>query len=471
MNRSILIVICDFLLVSLLAFSTVDINKVAEEGSKPLDRFEISTNQADASGKDLAAVMRLALDDERRDRDRLMGELARAKTSVSANEEQIRTFQKELQSSQQNYVRLTREQNALQGQYGNAQTNIQALTRQLQTVSSEASSSRDRAAAIEEELRKQVEQAAGLQKQIAQLQQSNQTAAVEKQQLATALQVAQTEKKYATAEVAKMEEQVKAERQEKAKLAENVKVLASRSTQLAEEIRENRPLAPNTIFQDFVTNRVAARFDAFRAGLIDTNRRRNTDTVLVTEGTNIFALCHAHDTPFNLSDQAADWDRLTGNLSRNSVELPIQSVGFYFEDPRIVLIPVNQADARKLGSKVYRLSSDPFKFQDAVLVGASQGYYGECGFQIDLSTPEYVKLDRSVLRGLFGQFNPSRGDLVFSKNGELLGIMANNTYCLKLRDFSAIASLRFGQDVSAQRTGNTITRLYAFIEQKPSKLQ
>ena len=30
MNRSILIVICDFLLVSLLAFSTVDINKATD---------------------------------------------------------------------------------------------------------------------------------------------------------------------------------------------------------------------------------------------------------------------------------------------------------------------------------------------------------------------------------------------------------------------------------------------------------
>jgi hypothetical protein len=182
-------------------------------------------------------------------------------------------------------------------------------------------------------------------------------------------------------------------------------------------------------------------------------------------------LCHAHDTPLNLTQQAADWERLTGSLSRNNIELPIRSVAFYFEDPRVVLIPINQAEAQKLGSKVYRLSSDPFKFQDAVLVGASEGYYGECKFQIDLSTPEYVKLDRSVLKGLFGQFNPSRGDLVFSKNGELLGVMANNTYCLKLRDFNAVATLRFGQDVRGQRTGDTLTKLYAFIAQKPSKLQ
>src|SRR5262245_27873310 len=76
MNRSILIVICDFLLVSLLAFSTVDINKATDEGPRNAT-VEIATNQMD-SGKDLAAVMRLALNDERKNRDLLMGELAKA---------------------------------------------------------------------------------------------------------------------------------------------------------------------------------------------------------------------------------------------------------------------------------------------------------------------------------------------------------------------------------------------------------
>ena len=76
-----------------------------------------------------------------------------------------------------------------------------------------------------------------------------------------------------------------------------------------------------------------------------------------------------------------------------------------------------------------------------MLVGADEGYYGECNFQIELSTPQYVKLDRNLLKGLFGKFNPSRGDLVFSRTGELLGIMVNNTYCLTVRDFNAAATI------------------------------
>jgi hypothetical protein len=30
-------------------------------------------------------------------------------------------------------------------------------------------------------------------------------------------------------------------------------------------------------------------------------------------------------------------------------------------------------------------------------------------------------MDRNSLKGLFGKFNPSRSDLVFSRTGELLG--------------------------------------------------
>src|SRR5439155_20748478 len=134
----------------------------------------------------------------------------------------------------------------------------------------------------------------------AQLASSNQLALNEKQRLAGQLQVAEVEKRHATEQVARMQEEVKVEREEKAKLAEGVKALASKSGELTKEIRENRPLAPNTIFNEFVTNRVQARIDASRPGLIGTTRHRETQTVLATDGTNIFALCHVQDTPLSL---------------------------------------------------------------------------------------------------------------------------------------------------------------------------
>jgi len=232
-------------------------------------------------------------------------------------------------------------------------------------------------------------------------------------------------------------------------------------------------LAPNTIFSGFVSNRVEAAISAWRTGLfmMDTRANKTTETVLVTDGTNYFALCHVQDTPLTLWDPGTDWDKLTGTLTWNGAEVPVHSLSFDAADPRVAMIPVSPADARKLGCKVYTFSSDPYKFQDAVLVGASGNYYGQCNFQIEPSTPQYVKLDRSLLKGLFGQFNPSRGDLVFSRTGELLGIMVNNTYCLMIRNFAAAASFPFNQDLSSRHIGGTLSQLYDYLFQLPQRLQ
>jgi hypothetical protein len=193
--------------------------------------------------------------------------------------------------------------------------------------------------------------------------------------------------------------------------------------------------------------------------------------LLVTDGTNVFAICHIGDTPLTLFNPGTDWDSLTGNLTRSRSSIPIRSLCFYLQDPRLVFMPLTAAEVRQIGGKAYTISSDPYKFQDAVLVGATDNYYGECRFQIDPTTPDYVKLDSSFLRGLFGKFNPSRGDLVLSKTGELLGVMANSSYCLMIRDFNPAASFRFGPNTRDQRTGMILSHLYSTVSTMPMKLQ
>ena len=68
-----------------------------------------------------------------------------------------------------------------------------------------------------------------------------------------------------------------------------------------------------------MTNRVEASFDALPHRLARHGRhakRKDTETVLVTDGTNTFALCHVQDTPLTLWDPGTDWEGLTGTLSR-----------------------------------------------------------------------------------------------------------------------------------------------------------
>jgi hypothetical protein len=458
MNRSILIVICDFLLLSLLTFST-DINRMADENTQSPTKVVVATNAVVNMGSDLAAVMKQALEEERRGHEQLQQQLAQARNVT-------RQQQAELNQRDRNLSQL-------QQAFAAAQTNIGNLDRQLQAKYAQAQATQQKLASVETEAQQQAEQAAALRQQLDQLNQSNAATQAEKQKLAQQLQLAEVEQRAANERAALMEQEVEAARTENARLAEGLKTLATNSSQLTQEIRDNRALAPNAIFSEFVSNRIEAAILASRPTFLGFGGDKSTTakSILASDGTTTFALSHVEDTPLALRDPGTDWSELSGTLTGRGGSTPIRAIAFDQQDPRAVMIPLSPDEARQLGNKVYRLSSDPYKFQDAVLVGADAGYYGECNFQIDLNTPHYVKLDRSLLKGLFGQFNPSRGDLVFSRTGELLGIMVNNTYCLTIQAFVAAATIPFNQNLTDQHTGSTLSQLYGYVFQLPLRLQ
>ena len=455
MNRSILIVICDFLLLSLLTFST-DINRMTDQNTQPPTNVAVATNNAADTGKDLAAVMKLALAEERKGHEQLQQQLVAARNAANQQQAQLNAREQESQRLQQ--------------QLAASRTNLENLNRQLQDTSAQ---SHQKIAATEAEAQQQSELAAVLRRQLDLLTQSNLLAQSEKQKLAQQLQLSEVEKRAAAERAAMMQQTVQAERTENARLAEGFKSLATNSSQLTQEIRANTPLAPNTIFSEFVSNRIEANIVAARSGFLGRNvsDSHSSKTVLVTDGTNTYALCDVQYTPLKLWEPGTDWDALTGTLAGNGAQVAIHSLSFHQADPRVVMMPVSPSDVHRLGSHVYRISSDPYKFQNAVLVEPDGSRYGECNFQIDLNTPQYVKLDHSLWRPLLGKFNPSRGDLVFSHTGEFLGIMVNGTYCLMIHNFAAAATLQFGSDVSSERTGSTLSDLYGFIFQLPIRLQ
>jgi len=448
MNRSILIVICDFLLLSLLTFST-DINHMADDNSSPPTKVVVAPTPVTNPGNDLTAVMKQALEEERRSQQQLQQQLAEAR---NASDERAQENQR------------------LQQQVDAAQANVENLNRQLKSNSDQA---QQKLAITQAEAQRQSDQVAALRLQLDKLTQTSRLAQAEKQQLSNQLQVAEVQAHAAADKASLMQQQVQVQQAENARLAESFKSLATNSVQLAQEIRQNSPLAPNTIFSDFVSNRVEAGISAWRTSMfnMDTTKDKQTATVLVTDGTHYFALCHVQDTPVTLWDPGTDWDKLAGTLSWNGHQVSLDSMAFNAQDPRVVMMPLSRTDAQKLGCKVYKLSADPYKFQDAVLVGATEEYYGQCNFQIDMNTPQYVKLDRSLLKGLFGKFNPSRGDLVFNRTGELLGIMVNNTYCLTIHSYAPAATFAFGRDLSNQHTGETLSQLYGYVFQLPLRLQ
>jgi len=328
MNRSILIVICDFLLVSLLVFSTPDTTKITgETGAAAVPASEQATN-APSGGKDLAMVMRTALTEEQQKREQLQSELEKSRKTATQTQKQLTDAEKRAQSIQQ-------ERANLQQQYAAAQTNISTLNEQLNARSTEATLTKEQLAALQADTKKQEDQAAALKKQLAELEKANQAALAEREKLTNQLQMADLERKHAAEMAAQAQQQVQQEREEKAqlqqqntKLAEGVKTLASKSGELAQEIRENRPLASNTIFNDFVTNAVEVSFAATRSGLFggEATKDRTTKTILLTDGTNTVAMCHVSDTPMTFWIPPADWESMSVKLQHDGGQLPVPAL-------------------------------------------------------------------------------------------------------------------------------------------------
>ena len=137
-----------------------------------------------------------------------------------------------------------------------------------------------------------------LQQKLAETEKAAQAAQAEKQQLSAQLQVSETEKRLTREQVTELRGTVGMERQEKAKLQEhaialatNVATLGKKSGELTQEIRDNRALAPNTIFNQFLTNRITMKFDAARSGVFGRDVTKTSQPVpFFTEGSQNYAL-------------------------------------------------------------------------------------------------------------------------------------------------------------------------------------
>ena len=466
MNRSILIIICDFLLVTLVAFSNFEATKAPETKVAP-------TANVSSGSQDLMGTLKSALEDEQQNREKLT-------QNLTEREQKIRQTQEDLRKSEENAKQIDQQRANLAQQVAAAQTSLQEVQTKLTTASEKNLLSEEKLANLQADLAKREQETQSLQRKLSDTEKAAMAAQIEKQQIAAQLQVSETEKRLTREQVAELRTAVVTEKQEKAKLQEtatalatNVGALAQKSTELTQEIRENRPLAPNTIFNQFQTNRITARFEALRSGLLgrDVRKDKVSQCILFTDGSQTYTLFHVEDTPLLIWNPGTDWNRLTAVLQHGTVAFSGVRLSFLAQDPRVVVIPIGGPQAQQYGVKIYKAAADPFKFQEAVIIGANEGYYGECRFQIDTTTQNYVKVDRSLLKGLFGKFNPSRGDLVFTKTGELLGIMVNGEYCAVLNKVVPTRTIQLGNDVTSQQTGQMLSQLYDRIFQMPPKLQ
>src|ERR1041385_1016592 len=118
MNRSILIIICDFLLVTLVAFSNFDAEKAPPSQPRAAAPKTIGGNQ------DLVGTLKLALEDEKQTREKLTSDLRSQEQALAEREQKIKEFQENLRRTEEQARQLEQQRTALSQQVTASQSSL-----------------------------------------------------------------------------------------------------------------------------------------------------------------------------------------------------------------------------------------------------------------------------------------------------------------------------------------------------------
>tara|TARA_B100000959_G_scaffold282081_1_gene347686 strand:- start:133 stop:1872 length:1740 start_codon:yes stop_codon:yes gene_type:complete len=292
----------------------------------------------------------------------------------------------------------------------------------------------------------------------------------------------QNEAKSAVAKVAEKEKELDVSKAKTMELAKNVvreekeKIVAQKNH--AEALRQlgNKPLVPNAMAQKYFKNKVDLQFK--EPGRFFGGTTTTSSTVLVEvmeKGTpHVYAITHLKETPYMKVGRMREIKGVSGALKpRNGVGEAFDNLLFLKADPRVTIISVGLAGSAKvkaLGVNPYKLATDPFKFPTAFIMSKNGEKFGTTDFYTDPNHKGYVKVDRiAPLLNFGGKFTPTRGDLVFSRTGDLLGLMANNKYCLVIQNATTNGGLQLGK--GDLKLGQTLVILEKLINAKPRALR
>ncbi|HRI11619.1 MAG TPA: hypothetical protein PLX89_01330 [Verrucomicrobiota bacterium] len=479
MNRTLLLIMCDFLLLNLLALTRWDRSEPQVQRPREL----VIAGKTNTVRDDLVAALREALVDEQAQREvlsrKIASELAARESSVAQSEEKRRQLEATLAQTRQSATQLgeqltaqTRQVTQTRELLDQTQTHLTETARDREALAESVRTSEAERRKLQEELERQREQTASLAAARAEAEQKVAS-------LNSAVKVAEAEKQLLRENLTDLKGQVSQAQEEKAKLQEQTSVLAQGVTQLAknsdefkQEIRENTPINANLLYAEFLTNRVNVAMSGIGAGVFgSTTREKETATIFVTDGPYTMALIHVNEAPFSLSIPGFGLDNLTTRVSRNGQAIPAGRPFLTSSDPRIIAIPVDSARVQELGLKTYPLAKTPFKFPEAVLLSRGGRYYGEVEFKLDPRTPEFVRMKTRLMSRVFGEFSPSAGDLVLSKTGELLGVMVNDEYCAVLKRLQPAPGGVLEAGLSREQMGRMLEGFRARVNSLPAPLQ
>jgi hypothetical protein len=426
-NKTLLLIICDFLLISILALvefkPNVEVESVDEQALR------------DQAAEEMLELLKLSLELENSEREAVEQSLDEARSELNQTTEALQERESTLEQTNQALAETSTalkereaEAEALSSTLEQTRSSLEMTLEEKQALAESLREREARSERLQAELRAQQQEAAAKEAALAEARETLSQLETQQQQLSTQLQIRETEKQMleqnlvaAKAEVERARIEAERAQQQTENLAAGVGQLAASSTALREEFRQAQPLSLNAIFKQFEDNRIFLRFQwEERAFLSTTTRQAALQTLLVDTPEGIHAVFATENTPFSSGRRDVD---PTAILTIGERSFAVKEIQFLTDDPAIASVRVPQSIARDSGLKVFPLSEDPFRFSNAVLVSDDQEVYGEIPVRVPPGETGTLEVESRLFNRLFGEFSPGAGDYVFSLTGELIGIM------------------------------------------------
>jgi hypothetical protein len=509
MNRSLLLVVCDFLLLSILALARFDVPKdavIAKDDQKVVSK-EVVERISDGENYDdvvaeLEATNETLLENLSSDKNDLVEQKLKLEAEIAQRQKELE--QKELEIASKDAV-IEGNEEALDL----AKKEAQQLEAQRQEIERKREELLQSNAASKKELEllaKNLEQAKKKSEELAEMKSKKEKEAeAARLELAASVERAKAQELAASeakallieekkrsdellASAAKIDQKIdtlnkgldgvgqdlKSVGEGLAGVGEKISTVSQDVQESVEVQKENfrklnerQTRSVNEIFTRYEENKVNLELTfSHKFGITQSVRedKFSVDTILMVDGNFVYALVHAKDSPFRVEFNPRRLVSVTGTISGDRLSKPLEVKEIAFmDDPRILIVPLyaNPQELMKSGLELFQAPQNPFLFDDAVVVDVKDSRFGQTKCLRDEKDGRYIEVDEKHFAFLTGAFNPGKGDLVFSQKAELLGIMVNGDYAFHVKNLGSRieggSRTLLGSSFQAEKT-NTLLR-------------
>jgi len=529
MNKTLMLVICDFLLLSMLALARFD---PPEEKKEPALDATASSATAEA---ELIELLEESLQAEQGSRENLSSDLQETRETLQEKAQKLEEREAALAETLANLEKTAAEAEALakaKAEVESKQAEIAAereqlaqryeatreelqkaseerveLANTLGTVKEARSVSEERLKQTEKELRDREAQLARREAELRAAQEERERLAAQQAELNKELEVAQTERRLLSENLTKEQTEkaqafARAERlgenvavlgqgvsqlgqgvdqlgqgvdqlgQGVNQIGQNVTTIAESSEEIKKEMEAARPRTMSEIFTRFQKNRATIRFTSQEQGLFGGTVARSYESqsiLVLGQDDNYYLVTHSNNSPFDLS-KSARVESVALSVSAGTERIQVNQVGFLAADPRLIFIPLPKIYAESSGLEPFPLALQPERWEEAVLVKNDESNFGRTEFRRLTSSARFLKMERPALGELFADFAASRGDLAFTKNSQFIGLLTDTRHAVVIDDFVASAVLNLGNRFDPETARSTVDKMQDRVRQLPAEV-